>query len=763
MIALISSTAMTSEPKSHEGDTNTHALSVRDTIESRQILYPYWFATHEGPIQFSPDRQRYVLTTIRGDLDRDGNVVEFFSGKKGPKGWVTRGMPSVTLFTRAKTRNWLRFQFLRWFDHGKSIAFLWKEEGRPQQVTAIDLESKTVRQISQSTTDVVSFDISESGDVVVYAADRRGATEEASEEMLHKGFGVAGQEISQLLSGHVANPEPGADPKLFVQIGRESGQEVVVGSRRPLLMPQVLICPGGRFAVVTAPPADVPPGWDAYNGNLAHLVGLDAIRKDISAETSIRQYWVIDTKAGKSHPLMNAPNVRRANFRAECSPDGSRVIVGPTFLPTEGRTESGIRGSAVADVDLITGRVRELPVPDKLQGTLFPKAWRSNGVVVLQNESQALSFAESDGSWKLIKTRGSLTVPYRPVSVGLEVLQDFDSPPALYGIDTSSKLPHKIFELNPELVNKKLGHTIEFHWTDSSMRSWTGTLYYPVGFTEKSKAAPLVVQLGGAPPGHNTFSLLGIDIPSAYAAQVLANHGIAVLNVHHPDRGFAEAELTPREPQLIQEGVESAVKKLTEIGIASKEHVGLLGFSRAGWYVQYILTHSQFDYAAANVCDNMDASYLQFIITGTNFQSEMKLDIGAAPIGDGMMQWLAQSPGFRTEQIRSPLRLERDEGGNWGTAVALASWETFSRMRALDQPVELYMIPDLKEGQHQLEGPRQQLASREGTVDWFDFWLNGHEDNSPNKREQYIRWRTLRGKHSAWLRQLRATMPSSRQ
>ncbi len=75
-------------------------------------------------------------------------------------------------------------------------------------------------------------------------------------------------------------------------------------------------------------------------------------------------------------------------------------------------------------------------------------------------------------------------------------------------------------------------------------------------------------------------------------------------------------------------------------------------------------------------------------------------------------------------------------------------------MRTLDQPVELYIIPDLKQGQHQLEGPRQQLASREGTVDWFDFWLNGHEDSSPNKREQYIRWRTLRGKHSASVRQL---------
>jgi hypothetical protein len=28
-------------------------------------------------------------------------------------------------------------------------------------------------------------------------------------------------------------------------------------------------------------------------------------------------------------------------------------------------------------------------------------------------------------------------------------------------------------------------------------------------------------------------------------------------------------------------------------------------------------------------------------------------------------------------------------------------------------------------------------------VDWFDFWLNGHEDPDPEKADQYRRWRGL--------------------
>jgi hypothetical protein len=40
--------------------------------------------------------------------------------------------------------------------------------------------------------------------------------------------------------------------------------------------------------------------------------------------------------------------------------------------------------------------------------------------------------------------------------------------------------------------------------------------------------------------------------------------------------------------------------------------------------------------------------------------------------------------------------------------------------------------------------PLQVLAHQEMLVDWFDFWLNGSEDNSPTKAEQYERWRQLR-------------------
>jgi hypothetical protein len=278
-------------------------------------------------------------------------------------------------------------------------------------------------------------------------------------------------------------------------------------------------------------------------------------------------------------------------------------------------------------------------------------------------------------------------------------------------------------------------------------------LYIPVGYESRLRPVPLVVQVGGAPPALQSFSLLGFDIPTTYAAQSLANRGIAVLNLYRPDDGLNDVLLTPDEPRVIRDGIESAINALAKAGMIDEARVGLLGFSRSAWYVQHILTHSSFRYAAANVCDGIDGSYLQYILGPADYKSEVSLNVGTPPRGEGLNRWFAEAPGFRTESIVAPLRMERVSAGDWGLGALLLSWETFSRMRLNKQAVELYVVPDLHDGQHQLESPKQQLASRRGTVDWFDFWLNGHEDPDPERAAQFERWRMLRANHETWLTQ----------
>ncbi len=62
-------------------------------------------------------------------------------------------------------------------------------------------------------------------------------------------------------------------------------------------------------------------------------------------------------------------------------------------------------------------------------------------------------------------------------------------------------------------------------------------------------------------------------------------------------------------------------------------------------------------------------------------------------------------------------------------------------MKRLQKPVDMVVFLD---GVHLLEKPLDRLISQGGNVDWFDFWLNGHEDPDSVKAEQYERWRKLR-------------------
>jgi hypothetical protein len=58
-------------------------------------------------------------------------------------------------------------------------------------------------------------------------------------------------------------------------------------------------------------------------------------------------------------------------------------------------------------------------------------------------------------------------------------------------------------------------------------------------------------------------------------------------------------------------------------------------------------------------------------------------------------------------------------------------------------------MPDAEHGAHNTQNPRQIIAVMQGTVDWFEFWLNGREDPDSAKAPQYERWRKLRELHVA--------------
>jgi len=369
-------------------------------------------------------------------------------------------------------------------------------------------------------------------------------------------------------------------------------------------------------------------------------------------------------------------------------------------------------------------------------------SWTRSDVIELadatnwREDSVRLRFKKILGDWRPIpeETHEGQLLP----RVRVELRQDPNTPPALYAVETAGGRSRLIRDLNPQLRRGvTLGRVEVVHWNGTDGKPWTGMLYYPVHY-EPGRRFPLVIQTHGY--SFKDFSLDGA-FTTVFAAQPLANRDIVILQAGGPDGGGRDILATPREPQVYMAGFEGAIEHFAAAGLVDRKKVGIIGFSRTGWLVEYMLTHSEVPLAAAEVADNIDGSFVQYVLADSDLRTFYAADKGATPFGDGVGVWMREAPGFNADKVRTPLRLELDSGPISGI---LTQWEMFSALRFLRKPVELFVIPDIEHGVHILQNPAQRLASQGGTVDWFCFWLKNEEDPDPTKACQYVRWRELR-------------------
>jgi Type II/IV secretion system protein len=178
----------------------------------------------------------------------------------------------------------------------------------------------------------------------------------------------------------------------------------------------------------------------------------------------------------------------------------------------------------------------EIPLPAESGAAKYgPVRWSEDGVLQISavGESSAnaslLRFKKTHGQWTRI---ASSQVPEEPVSkVQIELRQGLNTPPALYAVDSAAHAEELIRDPNSQLKGLALGRVELVHWEATDGRPWTGELYYPVHF-QAGRRFPLVIQTHGYSP--NQFQPDGA-FTTVFAAQALANHDIAVLQVGGPD------------------------------------------------------------------------------------------------------------------------------------------------------------------------------------------------------------------------------------
>src|SRR6516165_10137141 len=269
-------------------------------------------------------------------------------------------------------------------------------------------------------------------------------------------------------------------------------------------------------------------------------------------------------------------------------------------------------------------------------------------------------------------------------------------------------------------------------WEDTDGHPMRGGLYLPPDY-EPGRRYPLVIQTHAFDPEQ-----FWIDGPwsSAFAAQPLAAKGIVVLQVGGASDGQdAVYRSTQQEAPRQMAAFEGAIDYLDHEGIVDHERVGVIGFSRTVYHVAYTLTHSKYHFRAATLADGFNGGYFERIAY-PNQSAEPDAVNGGPPYGMTLPLWLERSPGFNLSNLKTPVRLE-----GYGVAAAIEEWEWFSVSSAMKKPVDFLLLP---RGTHLLVKPWDRVASQQGNVDWFAFWLKGEEDLSPKKRTVYAKWHRFR-------------------
>lgn len=334
---------------------------------------------------------------------------------------------------------------------------------------------------------------------------------------------------------------------------------------------------------------------------------------------------------------------------------------------------------------------------------------------------------------EVVRSRGLISggrAPSAHCGVSIDALvcvtAEADRPPRLERIDLETGERHVLFDPN-ELLALDMARAVParlLRWEDAKGRRFAGQFYS--ARRDGGDRVPLFAtyySCTGFVRGG-----VGDELPLASLAQA----GISALCINRLPGYTMDAVERHGEGMA---AVESAIDLLASEGKIDRARVGMGGLSFGGAVTLWTATESDL-LAAASVANPVVTPYYYLLgsIRGDVFLKTLREMWGLGALTETPERWRAISPVFKLDRIRAPILFQHSEQ---------------EYMYALE-----YVIPLLREHRaelhvfphepHQKFQPRHKLAVYERNVDWFRFWLQGHEDAALQKHTQYERWRQMR-------------------
>jgi dipeptidyl aminopeptidase/acylaminoacyl peptidase len=423
------------------------------------------------------------------------------------------------------------------------------------------------------------------------------------------------------------------------------------------------------------------------------------------------------------------------------SSDGKRIAFRSTHQSDEAR--SGIFHSGLDEVSAVLRETTELVRPEE---RVLQHWWLPNAEHLIERSNY-----ERDGLYRTDSSTHRLIPIARtsdhmhnctvdaPKRVAACVRENSTISPELAVVDLGSGMVRTVTQLNPEYRNFLLGDVVSLKWHNSSIPDGQGYLVMPVGYVRGRRYPFLVVTYNF----NGGFVWQAQWIPN-YPVQVFAARGYATLLVNPPayspgyrgyERGKAdEARVLDWMGGGVKESLENAVRTVEQMGIADPERLGIMGLSGGADVTDLMVTQTDLFKAGSSADGSSFYGPVGYVLGGISVQRHVReMGVESPYANGGSLSLAAMTPSLSAFQARTPLLMEYRARN----AVGL---ELYTALKGQGKPVELVFYP--YDG-HVLTTPIAREASMTRNLEWFDFWLNGHEDLAPSKSDQYTRWEKL--------------------
>lgn len=711
--------------------SQTRRVTVADTIRMTTIPEPQFAIddTSKNRIAlFSPDKKHFTIITERGIVEtneREFSLVVFATAE------VFQSPELKPLITLRSRSNRDAIRAVRWIDD-EHLVFLGETKGT-SQVLLVGLKDGKLQQLTDHPAPLVDFDYDSGSGIVAYAAERSPLTKEEAYKRCARGYAIWNEALDDVPRSLEDCRQPSLllGPEVYV---KRPGQEALRVPFSDYFEPlkRISLSPGGKYVLFDVLVRKVPLEWQEYEESLIHAEAIAS--RNRGPFSWLSQFLVADTVEGKVRPVMKG-TIDLSIGAAVWAPDGNSVVVSGAFLPLDVSNPEDLHArkthSFVIEVNPSDGVFTK--ISDK---QLIVTSWnRENNELSLRpperNPETGLARYRKIGStWEEMPAEAASTKK-EAIEVTLE--QDLNSPPEIFVSDPVQKKKQLLWDLNPQFRELEFGKVERVTWLAKDGHEVEGGLYYPPHYKAGTRY-PVVLQTHGF--SKEEFWING-PWNSAFAAQPLAARDIFVLQIGHATEkgGDAQAWRTPAEAPRQMAVYEGAIDYLDKRNLIDRNRVGVIGFSRTVYTVEYALTHSSYQFAAATAADGFDGGYVQYLVNPYSKRDWMTVN-GGDPFGATFQLWLERSPSFTVDRVSTPVRLE----GYGDISAVIGSWEWYAKLVMLDHAVDLIYIPD---GTHLLVKPWERMTSQQGNVDWFCFWLKGETDPDPEKTGQYERWNKM--------------------